>query len=128
MKLYVIGGHASAQRLKRVFADSEGNNAHLLTCVDEVLAQCEVCQAFEKAPHYPAAGTSTVATFNEKLQVFLPLLDDITALHVTDVFSTYSLLISARTKNPWEVWGASRSSWIGVYGPPLGIQIDEGGE
>ena len=36
---------------------------HLLTCVDEELRQCEVCQDFEKAPHAPVAGTSTGAVF-----------------------------------------------------------------
>ena len=62
--------------------DSERNNMHLLTCVNEVLAQCEVCQTFEKAPRAPVAGTSTVAVSNEKLQVELLFLDDIAALHV----------------------------------------------
>ena len=40
---------------------------HLLICVDKELAQCELCQSFGKAPHAPVAGTSTVATLNEKL-------------------------------------------------------------
>ena len=35
--------------IKAGLADSDGNNAHLLTCVDEVLAQCGVRQAFERA-------------------------------------------------------------------------------
>ena len=43
MKLHVNWGHASAQQLARALVDSAGNNAHLLTRVDEVLAQCEVC-------------------------------------------------------------------------------------
>ena len=58
---------------------------HLLTCADEVLAQCEVCQAFEKASHIPAAGTSTAAMFNANLPADLLLLGDVIALHVMDV-------------------------------------------
>ena len=42
MKLHVCWGHTSAQQLKRVLVDSEGNNMHLVPCVDEVLARCEV--------------------------------------------------------------------------------------
>ena len=61
MKLHVNWGHASSQQLKRVLADSEGDKMHLLTCLDGVLARREVCQASVKAPHDPAAGTSTVA-------------------------------------------------------------------
>ena len=37
----------------------------------EVLEQCEICCAFDKAPHIPIAGASTVAAFNEKLQAYL---------------------------------------------------------
>ena len=48
--------------------DSDGNITHLLTCADGVLAQGGICQAFGKASHDPAAGASTAATFNEKLQ------------------------------------------------------------
>ena len=73
---------------------------HLITCADEVLARCEVFHAFEKAPHVPEAGTSTVAMFNEKLQVELLFFDDVMALHVMDVYSKSSLLIPVRTRNP----------------------------
>ena len=44
MELHVNWGQASAQQLKRALVDSERHNAHLLTCVDEALAQSEVCQ------------------------------------------------------------------------------------
>ena len=83
-----------------MLVDSESDNRHLPTCVDEFLARCEVCQAFEKAPRAPVAETSTVATFNEKLQADLLFLDDIIALRVMGVFSEYSLLIPVRTKSP----------------------------
>ena len=45
MKLRVNWGHASAHQLRRVLVDSDGGNAHLLTCADEVLEQREVCRA-----------------------------------------------------------------------------------
>ena len=90
---------------------------HLPTCVDEVLAQCGVCQAFGKAPHAPAAGASTVAAYSEKLQVALLFVGDIIALRIMDVFSKYSFLIPVRTKNPKEVWDALRTSWIGFFAP-----------
>ena len=92
------------------------------------MAQCEVCQAFDKVPRDPAAGTSTVAMFNEKSQVDLLFLDDIIALRILDVFSKYSLLIPVRTKNPQEVWDASRRPRIWVFGHPVSIQLGEGSE
>ena len=87
MKLHVNWGHASAQQLKRALVDSAENSMHLFTCVDAAVARCEVCQAFEEAPHAPAAGTPNAAVLNEKLQGGLLLLEDIITLRVLDVFS-----------------------------------------
>ena len=39
-----------------------------------------------------------------------------------------SQLIPARATNRQQVWDAVCSSWIGVFGSPLSIQMDEGGE
>ena len=100
MKLHANWGHASEQQLKREVLDSAGNNAHLLTCLGEELAQCGFCQAFQSAARIPAAGASTVAIFNEKLPADLRFLDDIIALHVTDVFSKYYLLIPFARRIP----------------------------
>ena len=60
-QLPVNRGHASAQQSKRAAVDSVEDNMHLATYVDEVLEQCEVCRALNKAPHVPIAGT----LFNE---------------------------------------------------------------
>ena len=59
------------------------------------------------APRVPAAGTSTVATFNEKLQADSLFLPRMRWMHAMDAISKYSLPIPARSKNPQEVWGAS---------------------
>ena len=91
------------------------------------MAQPEVCQAFEQAPRAPAAGAPTVAMISEKPQAGLLFLEYAIALHVMDVFSDIPLLIAVRAKNPQEVWGAFCSSWIGVFGPPMSIRMDEGG-
>ena len=115
VKLHLHRGHASAQQQTRVLADSDKGNMQLIACADEV------CQAFDKAPRAPVAGTSTVAVFNEKLQVDLPFWDDAVAAHLMDVFSKYSLLMPVHAKNPREVWDASRCSWVGGFGPPMCI-------
>ena len=100
---------------------------HLVRFADEVAEQCEVCRAFDKAPRIPIAGTSTASAFNEKLQIDLLFLGDIIALRIMDMFSKYSLLIPARSKNPQEVRDAFCNSWLSVFGQPKGIQLDEGG-
>ena len=54
MKLHVNRGLASAQQLRRALLDSVGRNMHLLTCVSEVLEQCEVCRPSDEITHEPA--------------------------------------------------------------------------
>ena len=120
-------GHASSQQIKRVLVDAEGDNWPLLRHVDEVVSQCEVCRAFDKAPHIAFTGTSAVATFNEKLQVGLLFSDDLIVSDIMDVFSEFSIPTPVRPKNPLEVWDAFFACWVGFFGPPRAIQMDEGG-
>ena len=107
-KLHVHWGHPSAQQLGRVWAHSDSGNMQLFNYVDEASERCEVCRAFETAPHVPIAGTPAVSAFNGKLQVSILLLGDIIAQHEMDVYSKYSLSIPARPKNPQRVRAAFR--------------------
>ena len=54
-------------------------------------------------------------------------LGDVIAFRAMDIYSEYSLLARASSKNPMEVWGAVAESWIPVFGPPRTIQADAGG-
>ena len=91
---------------------------HLLTCVREASDPCEVCRAFDQAPHAPMAGTSVVAMINGNLQADLLSLDAIIALHSMGVFLEVFLVVRVRTKNPLQGWGAFFNSRIGVFVPP----------
>ena len=85
------------------------------------------CRAFDVAPAIPASGASSASSFKE-VQVDLPFLGDIIALHVLDLFSRYFLLVPIRSKNPEGVWDTFCASRIAVFGEPRINQMDEGGE
>ena len=70
-KLHVNWGHGSAQQLGRVSVDSDGGNMYSVKYVDEVFEHFSVCRASEKAPRVPMTASSTVPTFNGKLQADL---------------------------------------------------------
>ena len=108
--------------------NSDGDNMHRIACVAAILGQSEVRRTFDKALRAPVAGIPTVASPYEKLQADLLFLDDIISVRVMAVFPKYPLLVPSRTKNPREVWDAPCGSWIGVSGPPMCIQMDEGAE
>ena len=75
---------------KRVSVDQGEGNMHLVDYVDGALEHREVCRAVDTAPHVLFVGTSTASMFNEELQANAPFLEDIMALHATDVFSKCS--------------------------------------
>ena len=92
--------HSSARQLRQVLFGSDGRNMHLPTCADEVLGECEICRASDKAPHDPAAGNSAAAMLNEKLRAYLSFLDDVIAARAMDVFSKNPPSIPIQTKHP----------------------------
>ena len=97
-----------------------GGGMRLANCADEVLEHCEVCRSFNKAPH--------VSMRSGKLQVDLPYSGDLIALRAMDVYRKHSPLIAARSRNPQEAWGASRSAWVGVFRRPMCVRGDQGGD
>ena len=111
MKLHINWGHASAKQIKRVLLVAEGDTQSLTQHLDDVVSQRDACKAFEKAPHIPISGTSSVSMRNERLHMDLLVLGYIIALHIMDVFSIYSILARARSKIPQEIWGAFRCLW-----------------
>ena len=127
-ELHVKWGRASAQQIKRVLVGAEGGISYLPLHVDEVRGHRDVGRAFDGAPHVPIVGTSTLSMSNEQVQDDLLFLDNIVALRVVDVPSMYSLFTPARSKNPRGVWATFANLWIGIFGPPKRIRMDEGGE
>ena len=128
MKLHINWGRASATQIKRVLADAEGDTQSLIQHVDDVVSSRDARKAFGRAPHIPISGTSSVSMFNERLQMDLLFLDAVVALRITDVFSKYSILTRVRSENPQGVWDAFLSSWVGIFGAPENLHLDEGGE
>ena len=84
--------------------DSESSNSHLANFVDGVLELCDVSEASDMAPRDSIAGTSTVSTLNEKVQVEVLFLDDLIAPHARGVFPRNSVLLPVQSKYPQKVW------------------------
>ena len=127
-KLHVRWGRTSANQSTRVLVDSDGGMPHLANYVDEVLENCEVRWAPDKAPHVPIAGTCAVSMFTQKAQVDLRFSSDLIALRAMDVSPKYSPLPPVPPKNPQEVRGDFCGGRLGTFGRPKCIQMDEGGE
>ena len=88
---------------------------HPANSADEKFEHCEVRLASDTPPHVHIVDAPAVSMFSEKMQAGLSFLDDVTALHATDVYTKNSPLAPLRTKNPQEVWG-DLSAWNGTCG------------
>ena len=107
--------------------ESDGGKSHSVNCVDDVLGHCEDCPAVDKAPDVPIAASSTASMFNEKVQVDLLFLGDSIALRDMDMYFKYSLMLPVHFESNQDVWDAFCGGWLGTFGPPKCIQMDEGG-
>ena len=67
------------------------------------MEHCDVCKAFERAPHVAIARAAAVSTFYDKSQVDLQFLDDLIDLHDLVTFPKYPLLLLVQPENPQEV-------------------------
>ena len=79
------GTTLSAQQSKRVLADSDWGNMHLVNYLDEVAVQRDVCRSLDNAPRVRIARFSSVSAFGEKLQVDLSFSDDLIAVRAMNV-------------------------------------------
>ena len=73
------------------------------------------------------AGTPTVSSSKERLQIDRLLLVDLVEVNAIDVFSKCPLLTPVRPKKLQGARGAFRGTWIGIFGQPDRIYMDEGG-
>ena len=96
-------------------------DVHPAKYVDEVSEHCEVCRAFDEAPHAPIAGIFAVSMFSEKLSADLLFWGDLVALRAMDFFPNDLLPILARPQYPQEAWGASWSARNGGLRQPKRI-------
>ena len=81
--------------------------------VDSVADECDVCVAFEKAPHLSVAGTPLAPAFNEKVQV--ELLSSGNEKVRADLFPRYWLLVLASPESPSKARSASPAARITVF-------------
>ena len=112
-KLHMACRHSLSQQLKRALVDSIGETMGLVNSVDQVPRRCDFCCAFGKAPQLPIEGASTASSFNEKLEVDLPFLDNAITLRATGMCHQYSLSrYQSALRIPMEAEAAFRSSRI----------------
>ena len=116
MRPRVSWGHASANQLKSVLVNSDGESMHSAHYAVEALETRDICRASDKAPCIRIAGTSRVSTPNAELQVDPSFSRDTASLCATHASPRYPPSIPVRPKNPKAVWGVFCSSRVAIFG------------
>ena len=115
-------GHVPDSQLTHILVDAENVGNASPRVVDAAADQCEICQAFDNAPHVP------VSAFIEEFQVDSLFLGDVTTLRAMVPYSKYSLLARVSSENTLLVWGAFADSWSTVIGQRGSFQMVAGEE
>ena len=126
-KLNINWGRASTSHLKRILEDADGVGATVLMAVDSAVGKCDVCAVSNKAPHLLVAGAPFWSALNEKVQVDLFSPDALITPHAMGLFSRYSMLVLAPSKNPMAARDAFAASRKTVFGKLRCLRTGIGG-
>ena len=124
-------GHPSNEALVRMLQHGGAKDEVLKLAAD---LACPTCQ-MAKAPHrsFPARPEVRAVVFNTVIHADLKYLKDFrgevyVALSVVDEATNYHLAKLLRNREPSHVAAKFMSMWIGLFGPPQKIRLDQGGE
>lgn len=129
VKLHKQFGHASADRLQRLLTSSGNKDTECNIILQQVVAECEICQKYGRAKPKPAVGLPLASQYNETVAVDLHELEPgVWYLHIIDQFTRFSAGSILTTKRSSEIVKHFIHDWISVHGPPQKVLSDNGGE
>ena len=128
-KLHRQFAHPSAERLIRLLNRSEyKNNQDLKNEVTTVTNSCDVCKRFKRAPSRPIVSLPVSSEFNELLAMDIKFYQGTPLLHIIDSCTRYSVATVLKSKQSKEVIDCIFKYWISIFGRPMKIISDNGGE
>ena len=125
-------GHPTSRRLKLYFSKAGVEDKEYMKLIDDVSQSCETCPKWKKTPSRPIVCLPLASSFNEVIGMDLSVWDknkNIYILHMTDLFTKFSLATVLTSKDSQEVIEKFIQSWIATgLGVPEKILVDNGGE
>ena len=132
-----------ASRLHRQFAHPSRNklrnlvlkagpkwneNDELLTELDKISENCEICRKYKKTPPRPIVSLPMANTFLETVAMDLKQIKGNWIIHMIDLCTRLSAAKFIRNKEPRTIINAIMEIWIQVWGSVDKILMDNGGE
>ena len=130
-KLHTQLGHASTERIIKLVKDAGKNDPKFLEEIDKVGQNCDICKRYKKTPPRPSVTFPLAQVFNETVAMDLKVYNhnnNIYFLHVIDHATRYSAASVIRSKKAEVIVSQFFKIWIAVFGCPLKVLSDNGGE
>ena len=127
-KLHQQFAHASSERLIKLLKDVGVDDKDFLRQVKEVVKNCEICQQYKRPPPRPVVCFPRARSFNIHIAVDLKQYGKKHVIHFIDHFTRFSVAVVVDNKRKETIIRAFLDCWLSIFGAPLSILSDNGGE
>ena len=129
-KLHCQFNHAAGHRIVKLMKDAGNDDEQLINEVQGIEENCEICKRFKKTPVRPVVTFPLANRFNETIQLDLKtyIKDKVYFLHIIDHKTRLSAAAVIYSKKKEVIIEAFFRIWIGIYGHPDKVLVDNGGE
>ena len=129
IKLHKQFGHASSNNLKSLIKNAGYLNDEISNLIDEISLNCDICKQYKKVSPRPVVGLPRATDFNQSVAMDLHYIDkNLWYFHMIDEFSRYSNVVIIKSKQPAVIIQNFIQNWISLFGSPMKIFGDNGGE
>ena len=131
LKLHRQFSHPPSNRLLALLKDCNIDDNEIKNHIISLDNKCEICTKYKKAKPRPIVSFPLAKTFNETLAMDLKEWSNskkIWLLHIIDHATRYSVSCPIRSKKKEVIVSKIFQHWIGSFGHPRKILVDNGGE
>ena len=129
LKLHRQFTHPPEKRLIRLMKNAGVWRNEYSGDLTKIYQKCDLCKVYSKTPNRPAVALPMASRFNQKVSMDLKKWRNRWILHLTDMFSRFSVYVFIDIKKPSEVIDKIMTCWIGAaFGVMESILTDNGGE
>ena len=123
--------HASTERIAKTVKNAElKNRDDVIKCLDQIEKSCDFCLKYKRSKPRPKSGLPLASNFNEVICIDLKQLNDTKRwiLHIVDNLTRFAMAVFVKDKSTEEIIRKLFQCWISIFGSPLRILNDNGGE
>ena len=128
MRIHRVFGHASAAKIIETLKSTNDYSEELGAALKKIDESCDFCLKQKRHVSIPKTAAVYTQDFNELVCVDLKEINGIITLQIIDSLTRFALGGVVKNKSGPVVTNCFIVTWIGIFGPPLKLLSDVGGE